>query len=439
MLLATFLASAASFTFGPPPAHESLAEASATQGDSDRDAARNEGWRSDLEVLVAKAQREHAGPTRPAFSDAFVDAARSLRARIPESSNDEILLAMMRLLAILDDGHSAVYRVAPGSPLAFERRVLPFKLYRFPEGLYVVDGDGEWADLAGSRIARIGGVDPIDALDRMAAYRGGDNPMTWTWMGPQFAFRQLVLLEAVGVEAREGVIEMELETLEGERIAVAVPCGEHPLVRKLRPSPATFGEPPLYLRNVETNYWMEVLPDERAVYVQFNQVRDRPGESLAAFSERLRASLWETESTSLIVDVRHNNGGNNSLVRPLVRAMIEFDMRDPEHRVFVLMGRNTFSAAQNFLNRVERWTRAVFVGEPSSSSPNFVGEENEFELPFSGVLGSISNLYWQDSDPWDRRRWIAPDLAVELTAAEYFEGVDPVLESVLAEVRGTGD
>ncbi|MFT5052049.1 MAG: hypothetical protein ACI8QZ_003480 [Chlamydiales bacterium] len=148
----------------------------------------------------------------------------------------------------------------------------------------------------------------------------------------------------------------------------------------------------------------------------------------------MRESLLDSKATHLIVDVRHNNGGNNNLVRPLVRAMIEFEMRAPEHRIFVLMGRNTFSAAQNFINRVERWTNATFVGEPSSSSPNFVGEENEIMLPFSRVQGSISNRYWQDSDPWDHRPWIAPDLAVALTAEQYFQGVDPVLELVLDQL-----
>ena len=106
-------------------------------------------------------------------------------------------------------------------------------------------------------------------------------------------------------------------------------------------------------------------------------------------------------------------------------------MRSPENRVFVLMGRNTFSAAQNFINRVERWTNATFVGEASSSSPNFVGEENDIVLPYSRVRGSLSNLYWQDSDPWDNRPWITPDLPVVLTAKQYIEGLDPVLQLVL--------
>ncbi len=55
-------------------------------------------------------------------------------------------------------------------------------------------------------------------------------------------------------------------------------------------------------------------------------------------------------------------------------------------------------------------------------------------LPYSRVRGSLSNRYWQDSDPWDDRPWIAPDLPVVLTAEQYFAGVDPVLALVLDQL-----
>ena len=68
-----------------------------------------------------------------------------------------------------------------------------------------------------------------------------------------------------------------------------------------------------------------------------------------------------------------------------------------------------------------------------------VGEENEFKLPYSGVRGSISNRYWQDSDPWDERQWITPDLPVELTLDAYVEGHDPALERILELLRNQDD
>jgi hypothetical protein len=164
-------------------------------------------------------------------------------------------------------------------------------------------------------------------------------------------------------------------------------------------------------------------------------VRDTDDETIEAFAGRLHTALQAKDVNTLIVDVRHNNGGNNSLVTPLVRTIVAFDVADPEHRIVVLTGRNTFSACQNFINRLERWTDAEFAGEPSSSSPNFVGEETNLLLPFSRVRGSISTLYWQDSDPGDERAWIGMDFPVELSAKDYFAGRDPVLQAVLPAAK----
>jgi hypothetical protein len=110
--------------------------------------------------------------------------------------------------------------------------------------------------------------------------------------------------------------------------------------------------------------------------------------------------------------------------------MVAFEMQ-PGHRLWVLTSRTTFSAAQNFINQVERWTDATFVGEPSGSKPNFAGEDTELLLPYSGVRGSISTRWWQDSGPLDRRQWIAPHQSVGVRSTDYFANRDPVLEAVL--------
>lgn len=83
---------------------------------------RDEGWRSDLDHLVSEARRVHADPERPAFSPRFEDEAEELRAAIPELSNDQILARMMKLVAILGDGHTALYGPGPDTKLEFERR-----------------------------------------------------------------------------------------------------------------------------------------------------------------------------------------------------------------------------------------------------------------------------------------------------------------------------
>ena len=79
-------------------------------------------------------------------------------------------------------------------------------------------------------------------------------------------------------------------------------------------------------------------------------------------------------------------------------------------------------------------TNAVFAGEPSSSSPNFVGEDTPLVLPYSKLAGSISSRFHQ-SDGMDRRVWIAPDIPVALDSEAYFANRDPVLDAVLTLIR----
>jgi C-terminal processing protease CtpA/Prc len=156
---------------------------------------------------------------------------------------------------------------------------------------------------------------------------------------------------------------------------------------------------------------------------------------LAQFADSVLRAVRRNGVRNLIIDVRRNNGGNGSLNRSLIRAMIAFEKAGPGRRVYVIAGRNTFSAAQNFINDVERWTDATFAGEPSSSRPNFVGEDTELRLPYSGIVGSMSSRYFQDSHPLDDRQWIAPDIPVQLSSQDYFANRDPVLAAVLDAIR----
>jgi hypothetical protein len=235
----------------------------------------------------------------------------------------------------------------------------------------------------------------------------------------------------VGAAESTESVQLTLENIKGEKSSVTIAGGDFENIRKLRPSPAANGPIPTYLLNIDKNYWLKPLPENAALYFQFNKVRDMKDESLASFSSRLHERLSTGEVRHLIIDVRHNNGGNNGLLRPLIRTLVAFEMASAENRIYVITGRNTFSAAQNFINRVEAWTDAVFVGEPSSSSPNFVGEETNLLLPYSRIRGSISTRYWQDSSPGDERAWISPDIPVVLSFKDYFANRDPAMEALL--------
>jgi len=401
--------------------------------------SRTEGLRFDIDYLVEEARRMHGSPERQAFSSQFDQEAKDLWRAIPELSDAEVMTGMMRLLAILADGHTGIYGPDPDSPLEIGSKVLPLKLYWFAEGVYIVDGVGSAAEFAGSRVVKFGDLSAEETLKRLSSIRGVDNPMTWKWMGPQFYLGQLQMLKQVGATTSIDRIRLTLQDKDGRISEHDFDGGDQGAQRKLRPSPAAMGDVPMYLMNVDIEHWMQSFPEQRTVYFQFNQVRDGKDQSIADFASQLGERLKEEGTTTLIVDVRHNNGGNNSLVRPLIRTMVGYELASPGNRIYVITGRNTFSAAQNFINRVEQWTEAIFVGEPSSSSPNFVGEETNLLLPYSRLRGSISTRLWQDSNPGDYRIWITPTVSVEPTAADYFAGKDAAMDAIFELIGSAQD
>jgi hypothetical protein len=95
----------------------------------------------------------------------------------------------------------------------------------------------------------------------------------------------------------------------------------------------------------------------------------------------------------------------------------------------VLIGRETFSAAQMLVNDFEHSSNAIFVGEPTGGSPSGYGDSRKFKLPNSGLTVRASTIYWRDMDSDEKRPATIPHLPVALTAKDYFSGKDPVLDA----------
>ena len=133
--------------------------------------------------------------------------------------------------------------------------------------------------------------------------------------------------------------------------------------------------------------------------------------------------------------MRHNGGGNNFLNKPLVHGLIKCEKINRRGHLFVITGRRTFSAAMNGAVDIERNTEAIFVGEPTGSSPNFIGESTPITLPISRVRLTCSSIFWQSSTALDQRTWIPPDIVAELSSNDYRHNRDPAMNAILSYIK----
>jgi hypothetical protein len=396
---------------------------------------RDQRWQFDLDYLVDEAKRLHAAPERFAFMPQFDTAAAALRREIPRL-DDETMIARMRALVVsLDDGHTGVY---------FDNALrTPVGLFWFKDGVFVTrdfmaateplaPGD---TTLLGSRVTAIEGV-PVDiALQRVGTYVARDNEMGVRAVAP-FYLGHRPILKAAGLLSDTAALRMTVQTRNGKSRTVTLPfVPGNSLTSRANRLPGDSTTRPLYLQRMNTPYWMTVLPEARAVYFQFNSVRNEQNTQIPQFAKQLTQLLDSSRATTLIVDIRHNGGGNSYLFPPFIKSMIVFREKSPDNKVFVITGRNTFSAAQNFATAIDQWVGATFVGEPSGSRANFVGESSGFQLPATRTRANIS-WRWHQYGQWtDHRKWLAPAMPAELSSADYFGGKDPALEAILAIIR----
>ncbi len=395
-------------------------------------ASRAVDWRADVRFLREEVKRVHAGHKLLA-SSLFDDATEKLLIDIPALTENQFVVRLQRAVAQLGDGHTTF--VPEGLPKW--TRTLPLQYESFGDSLYIVAADTAYAGIVGARILQVGGQPVAQAIRTLDAISSRDNPMTpLRNRARNLRFPQI--LNGLGLSVSDTAASFTVRTARGIEREVTI---------RAQPTPRDYnrfaGAPswiwidagavapqPLSRRDLRAPYWFTYLSDSRTVYFAFNSVVNSPTETLASFAARLLRFIDSTKAERLIVDLRANNGGDSRLLLPLTDGIAASRVNRPGH-LYVLAGRYTYSAGMNAATMLDRHSAAIFVGEPTPSSPNFVGESNVFSLPSSGIPVSVSDVYWQTSWPFDDRVWIAPRLYVPPTLEALRARRDPALEAIL--------
>lgn len=384
---------------------------------------RDEQWRYDINYLGELVAQLHANPDHHTPAIKLEQMLSDIAAAVPDLSDEDITAKLDLFVGALGGGHDIFWPVGP------ERgALLPFalKIFQFTDGLYILDAYD--TDLIGARIDAFGETPSDEAYAKVAKAFPGDNDMEAQWMGVRH-LTQAYTLQALNIIEDQASASLTITDRSG-------------LQRKITPerraftsiAPALNAPPevplPLYLTRLDEIYWTQKLDDLDTLYVQLNRVGNDQTESFAEFSHRVGREAEKSDIRNLILDLRHSPGGNGYLTPTLLRQLIRFDASPDKDRLFVIIGRNTFSASQNLITDLDRLATPIFVGEPSGSSPNALSESGNFKLPFSGLTGFLSSQLHQHSWPEDHRIWIAPDVPVGLTSKEFFSGHDPALEAI---------
>ncbi|MEQ8765627.1 MAG: S41 family peptidase [Planctomycetota bacterium] len=388
-------------------------------------------YAADLDFLLQELERVHPDLYHARPKTDWQADVQALRASLDDTDLAHFYIGVQRLVALAEDGHT---RSLPPHDSELFSKLFPVRFQIFSDGVYITAAAPQYAEIVGGRVREIGttsiedvltAIDPLCAADnasgRLAdAERFLSFPSVHHVLGfSDQPFSSRLLLE-VGPRRVEVVLEKP-EPGPPYALMGVTPEG-WPTALK--------AEAPLWLRHPEKRYWFEYDESEGLVFFQFNEVQDDPAEPFSAFCDRLFQFIEEHDVQKLVIDIRRNSGGNGYLNQPLVHGLIRSRKLDAPGRIFVITGRQTFSAALMTASAIESNTKALFVGEPTAGSPNHYGDASRFRLPNTGLMLMCSTLFWQTSDPRDDREAIAPDIPTPLSFVQWSKGIDPALAAI---------
>jgi hypothetical protein len=393
-----------------------------------------EKWGEDLAVFREQMPKIHGNLFHTMTQQQFNDGIDALEKRLPDLGSNQVKVGILRLVAMVHDGHTRVRQETLGN------HMLPVRLYFFADGLYVEAADRPYANVVGGRVQRIGVMSAEDVYTavRELVSIDGDNEYRRKLLAPDLMVDPEVL-QAIGATASTEAVPLTADK-DGHEITVNLPAGPFrpwnnhgwPKDPQGWVNASEHDKPlPLWLQHTDRNYWHTYLDSGKTLYIQYNQVEDAPGtEPISKYFPALLRDAERKQVDRVMLDLRLNGGGNNYLNRPIWQALLKSERLNQKGRLWVIIGPKTFSAAMSCVDDLELNTNAIFAGEPTGESPNQWGDPRDVKLPNSGIIVQVSTLWWQLEDPRDNRSYRKPDLPAPLTFTDYANDIDPVMQAI---------
>ncbi len=380
-------------------------------------------WLADLDLLDSGVRRVHPNPFWRVSEEEWNAKIAAAREVLPTLNRHQAEMVFFELTALLD-GHSGIY------PFEIGYHLYALRLYHFTDGYFLLDGPDPTA--VGGKLVAINGMPVEDAAALVKPLIAHDNDKVYEVVIPMYLATPEIL-EGTGIVTNPAEPAFDILRADGSH-AILNPSSLlwDPYIEQFDGLPVGLPQAPEPLSQSRRNdpFWWTMVDD--VVYIQYNSVvRGEGDDTMETLVAEVRDRLALGDVRRVVVDIRHNNGGDYHLYDPLKRLLLD-PIIDHEGGLYTIIGRQTFSAGVLLATELDAQAKfAVFVGEPTGGSPNLYANVRPVNLSSSGIKVNVSSRYFDFASPDDPRPWIAPDIPVELSSADYFAGFDPVLQAAI--------
>ncbi len=383
-------------------------------------------WLEDLEALDKYIRKDHVHPFGVQNEQGYRQRYALARDAILTSEvldSAQINAHFEALVSYTGDGHSHII----GMPSRLGR--YPYYLRWYNEQLVIRGVNKDNRHLLGASVLAIGGLPLSKAVDLISAYIPTPNDSALR-ANSEYALAYSALLYSAGISDHSDKIELTLKLQNGD-----ISDYQFTLAEKVNREFIQWLEPQVVknslvskLDNDQKN--AATLIENEVLYVRYKSVQEKQPGSISQLADKIDNMASRLSLKKVIIDIRDNEGGNSYLNSSLIAVLSKNRNINQYGKLYVLVNRNTFSAAINFAGAMEWQTAAIFVGEPPGDRPIFAGEAGPqaiFELPNSKILLSLSFSEWIATVSFDTRHEITVDHYIDQSLDEFLNGTDSVL------------
>jgi hypothetical protein len=383
--------------------------------------SRVESWREDIDFLASELPKRHKNLFFQLSESEFKHKIQELKDALSNLSDEEVIWGLSRIVASIGDAHTALqYKTS----IAF-----PFTLYWFKEGIYAVNTVPEYKQILNCRLVQINTFSLEKIAEVLKQGIPHENLAQIKSSIPYHLVMPEYLYGARLIQEKDRAV-FTFENEEGKQFRVPV----NAVSLKSKPQwivqTEDQGDLPLYRKNRDKFYSFTYLKDEKTMYVLYNSCRMMKGKLFKDFVKEVFEQVDSNPVDRFIVDLRNNGGGNSMIFYPLLKELKAHEGLNKKDRLFVILGRRTFSSAVLNALQLKNQTNATFLGEPTGGRPNHYGEMRIFPLKNSRLQVSYSTKYFthskEDTDS------LYPDILVKVSIQDYLKKRDPVLEKILS-------
>ncbi|MDB4334966.1 S41 family peptidase [bacterium] len=423
---------------------------------------RIDNWKVDIEFLKKELPKKHIDLFYKLDKKTFENELNEIINNIPNLTDVQITIKLQQLIVKVGDTHTNV-RWQPFIRTYRDKGLVKvgFQSYYFQDGLYIIEARNRNSQAVGKKIKGVNGVSLTVVMDSLKTMFVNENEAL-----SKLEIASLIpnhqLLNHFGftpfIDKRYFTIEL-VDTL-GKEIHHRLNLNGDKLF-----SPYSSSLKLIYGETKGSFYdrWFVDYHDtiNHVYLIQYNKcyskelaIRDNifldKVDLLPSFEDFEEIVIQTIENDSIskfIFDLRYNGGGSSSQGTQLINRLSEIEKLNNNQKIFVLIGRETFSSAT--LNAIDfkKKTDAVFVGEDTKGKPSHFGEVRELILPNTKLrVGYSTKYFYHGKDKSktyfskrgirkinDDRSTIQPDYYIELTFKDFVNQIDPVYKWVMGK------